>query len=160
MIGPDTLVRPLQPDDTQRLHRLFARLSPETVVRRFFTLMPKLTDPLVRILTRVDHDIHEALVVIVADEIVALASYHRSPTDPSVADVAVLVEDAWQHHNIGHRLMGQLTELARSRGITTFHADVLSDNRAAAGLITRMNRTAKPVWDGELLSYNLPIRAA
>ena len=158
MIGLYTPPRPLVPgDDDARLARMFQRLSRETVLRRFFTLVPKLEGPLLRAMTDVDHDNHEALVVAVGDEIVAVASYHRSPDDPTVADVAVVVEDGWQHTGLGRRLTAQLSRLARDRGIERFHADVLADNRAALGLIHRMNeRSAGRFEHGEIV-YDLPL---
>jgi GNAT superfamily N-acetyltransferase len=160
VIGLDARIRPLRPDDVARLVRMFDRLSPETVTRRFFTLMPKLSDPMLRMLMAIDHDTHEAVVVQVGDEIIALASYHRRQGDPSVADVAILVEDGWQHHGLGRRLMRSLGRLASSRGVTLFHADVLADNRPAIGLIQRMARQPRGTWSGDGLAYDLPLVAA
>ena len=157
MIGLFARPRPLADGDDVRLARMFGRLSRETVLRRFFTLMPTLDGALLRSLTAVDHDDHEALVVQLGDEIVALASYHRSADDPTVADVAVLVEDAWQHTGLGGRLVRQLGRIARDRGIERFHADVLPDNRAAIGLIHRMNSTERGRFEGGELSYDLPL---
>ena len=162
MIGVDARVRPLQDDDAVRLVRMFHRLSAQTVVRRFFTLMPKLDGPVLRALTSIDHRRHEVLVAAVGDEIVALADYHVHRDDPTVADVAVLVEDGWQHHGLGRRLMRQLTRLARERGIEQFHADVLADNRPAIGLIRRLSGAGAPgprFESGELV-FDLPLRPA
>jgi GNAT superfamily N-acetyltransferase len=139
---------------------MYTRLSRETIVRRFFTMMPTLKGPLLGCLTNVDHDRHEAMVVTVGDEIVALASYHRDPVDPTRADVAVLIEDHWQHHGLGRQLIKRLGRVAEQRGLTAFHADVLVDNKAAAGLIHRMDRRAHATWKGDALSYDLPLRAA
>lgn len=160
MIGLDTPPRPLREDDDVRLIRMFDRLSRETVHRRFFTLTPKLDGPLLQALTDVDHDRHEALVVAVGGEIVAIASYYRRPDDPTVADVAVLVEDGWQHHGLGRRLMRQLVRWARERGVEQFHADVLADNSQAVGLIRRMDTTARARFDSGGLAYDLPLVAA
>ena len=157
MIGLDARVRPLQADDDERLKRMFDRLSPETVTRRFFTLMPKLTDPMLDTLMRVDHENNEALVIGVGNEIVALASYHRHPDDPSTADVAILVEDGWQHHGLGRQLTRSISRLAASRGVELFHADVLADNRPVLGLIQRMGRRPKGTWSSDGISYDLPL---
>jgi GNAT superfamily N-acetyltransferase len=160
VIGLHSVPRPLTPDDADRLVRMFARLSRETVYRRFFTLMPALEGSILKALTTVDHDRHEALVVTVGDEIVALASYHRSAHDPSVADVAVLVEDAWQHHGVGRRLVRRLARLAAERGIERFHADVLADNRNALGMIRRMSRDTRGRLDEGAMAFDLPLVAA
>jgi GNAT superfamily N-acetyltransferase len=162
VIGLDARVRPLSAEagDAERLQRMFARLSPDTIHRRFFTLMPKLSDPLLRSLTDVDHERHEALAVVVGDEIVALASYHRLADDPSVADVAVLVEDGWQRTGLGRRLIRQLSLLALSRGVERFHADVLASNRPVVGLIRRFGPSSRAAFlDGELV-YDLPLGRA
>ena len=162
MIGLDARVRSLSPSlgDAERLQRMFARLSPDTIHRRFFTLMPRLSDPLLRTLTDVDHDRHEALAVVVGDEIVALASYHRSADDPTVADIAVLVEDGWQRTGLGARLVRALTRLALARGVERFHADLLASNRPAVGLIRRYSSGSRAAFlDGELV-YDLPLGRA
>jgi GNAT superfamily N-acetyltransferase len=160
MIGLDARPRPFEAGDAEGVMRMFGRLSPETMMRRFFTTTPTLPEPLVRALTSVDHDQHEALVIEVADEIVALASYHRSATEPEVADVAVLVEDGWQHHGLGRRLTRELSKLAATRGISRLHADVLADNRPAVAMIRQASRSARTRWDGPVLSYDLPLPAA
>ena len=162
MIGVDARVRPLDPvEDAARVERMFWRLSPETKFRRFFTAMPKLDRRVFAALMDVDHARHEAVVALVGDEIVALASYHVSRHDPTVADVAVVVEDDWQHYGLARRMMRTLTRLARSRGVTTFHADVLADNQKAVGLIRRMAReSARPKLESGELVYDLPLLPA
>lgn len=160
MIGLDPVVRPLAPGDADRLVRMFSRLSNETVYRRFFTSMTKLDSRMLGALTAVDHDRHEALVVAVGGEIVALASYHRGVDDPATADVAVLIEDGWQHHGLGRVLMRRLTRLARSRGVVQFHADVLADNAPAVGLVRRLARgSARARLESGELVYDLPLVA-
>lgn len=151
----------MEPGDVERVVRMFDRLSPETRFRRFFTAMPKLDPRVLAALTDVDHVRHEAVVALVGDEVIALASYHVSTSDPAVADVAVVVEDDWQHHGLARRMMRSLTRLARERGVTTFHADVLADNRRAVGLIRRLaKQTARARLEGGELVYDLPLLPA
>ena len=159
MIGLDGRVRPVHEDDAPRLTRMFGRLSDGTIRRRFFSLTPAIhPDPVVRALVDVDHGLSDALVLEVGDEIVAIASYHVRPDDPSVADIAVLVEDGWQHHGIGGRLTRQLSRLARRHGISTFHADVLADNRDAVRLIRHGNHGARASFAFGELAYDLPLQ--
>jgi GNAT superfamily N-acetyltransferase len=160
VIGLDARVRPVEPSDAVRLQRMFARLSPDTIHRRFFTLMPRLSDSLLATLVTVDHARGEALVVEVGEEIVALASYHRSSDDPSVADIAVLVEDGWHRHGLGRRLVRALTRSATTRGVERFHADLLASNRPVVGMIRRLSPAARASFaDGELV-YDLPLGRA
>src|SRR5690242_13464023 len=88
--------RPMRDDDGDRLRRLFDRLSPETRYRRFFSPITRLDDRMVAYLVGVDHVEREAIVALVDDEIIGVARYDRSHDDSSIAEVAVVVEDAWQ----------------------------------------------------------------
>jgi GNAT superfamily N-acetyltransferase len=45
-----------------------------------------------------------------------------------IPDLAVLIEDAWQHQGIGTRLAELLADRALSTGVTTVHADVLNED--------------------------------
>lgn len=159
-MADEVIVRGLAPGDADRLVRMFARLSPQTVYRRFFTVMPRLDGRVLASLVGVDGESVDALVLAVGEEIVGIASYHRSASDPALADVAVVVEDGWQHHGLGTQLMSRLAALAATRGITSFHADVLADNRPAVRMITHMNRHARARFDGGTLEYDLPLLPA
>ena len=129
--------RPVRPDDAPLFCRLWDRLSPETVYRRFHA--PLLRPPAeAHRLVEVDHDLREALVAVIGGEVVGVARYDRSPADPGTADVAVVVEDAWQGVGVGRQLLGELTELAARRGVRSLTADVQADNDRMVGLLRRL----------------------
>jgi GNAT superfamily N-acetyltransferase len=129
--------RPVRRDDAPLFCRLWDRLSPETVYRRFHA--PLRHPPVdARRLVEVDHDLREALVAVVGGEVVGVARYDRSPADPATADVAVVVEDAWQGVGVGRQLLAELTELAARRGVRTLSADVQADNDRMVGLVRRL----------------------
>ncbi|MCJ7593378.1 MAG: GNAT family N-acetyltransferase, partial [Desulfobacterales bacterium] len=62
------------------------------------------------------------------EKIVAIGRYHRLP-DKHAAEVAFVVEDAYQGKGIGTKLVEWLAEVARDNGIRKFEADVLDENR-------------------------------
>ena len=129
--------RPVRPDDAPLFCRLWDRLSPETVYRRFHA--PLRSPPAeAHRLVEVDHDLREALVAVVGGEVVGVARYDRSPADPGTADVAVVVEDAWQGVGVGRQLLGELTQLAARRGVRSLTADVQADNDRMVGLVRRL----------------------
>ena len=129
--------RPVRPDDGPLFCRLWDRLSPETVYRRFHAPLRRPPADAHR-LVEVDHDLREALVAVVGGEVVGVARYDRSPADPATADVAVVVEDAWQGVGIGRQLLAELTELAARRGVRALTADVQADNDRMVGLVRRL----------------------
>jgi GNAT superfamily N-acetyltransferase len=129
--------RPVRPDDALLFCRLWDRLSPETVYRRFHAPLRRPPADAHR-LVEVDHDLREALVAVVGGEVVGVARYDRSPADPGTAEVAVVVEDAWQGIGVGRQLLGELTELAARRGVRNLTADVQADNDRLIGLVRRL----------------------
>jgi GNAT superfamily N-acetyltransferase len=154
---PDLVVRPVEPDDSQRVRRLFERLSPETVYRRFFTMFPTPPPAVMRYLTAVDHFDHESLAVLDGDEIVALASWDRPAHDVAEAELAILVEDAWQHRGLGRALMGMLTAEAARRGITVLNATVLTQNQPARRLALSLARPEHVRMDGPETFYTFRV---
>lgn len=149
--------RPVRPTDRRLFYRLWPRLSAETVYRRFHAPVHRLPDETVRRLVTVDHDQREAVVAVVGGEVVGVARYDREPTDPSTAEVAVLVEDAWQGAGVGRQLLTELTGLAARRGVRTFTATVQPDNRPVLGLLDRVLPGSTVTPDDDVLTVTSPL---
>jgi GNAT superfamily N-acetyltransferase len=151
-------IRPVEHDDAEALVRMFDRLSPESIYRRFFTQLPRLDGKFLEWFAVADHDKHEGVVYTVGDEIVGVAHYQRLKDDPATAEIAVIVEDDCQRRGIARKLMNRLTRLARERGIENLSAVVLTNNQAARSLVASMVPDAKPRFDGSDLEYSFPVR--
>jgi GNAT superfamily N-acetyltransferase len=134
-------VRPIAPADVDRMRRMFFRLSPTTVYRRFFSPIQEPSHRMLRWLTEVDHDRREALVALDGDEIVAVARYDGR-VGTREAEIAVTVEDAWQHRGVGRHLARRLAFVARDHGFERFIAIMLPDNREAIGLLRKLSNDA------------------
>lgn len=129
-------LRPLERGDDERMARLFFRLSADTIYRRFMT---HYSDPHpLRPLLDVDGTNRSAVVAENADgEIVGVARYSRLPDEPSIAEIAVVVQDDMQGHGIGGQLMQELFRTARANGVRRFTGTMLADNDACARLMRR-----------------------
>ncbi|MCW2614440.1 MAG: CoA-binding domain protein [Frankiales bacterium] len=146
--GGTVHLRPIRPDDAERLAAFHARLSKETVYNRFFAYRPVLSDADLSRFTRVDHDDRVALVATLNDAIVGVVRYDRSPGSHD-AEVAFVVEDAHQGRGLGPMLLEHLAAAARERGIHRFTADVLPTNRAMLGVFrTAGYAVARDLADG------------
>lgn len=120
--------RDIQPGDWRRLQRFHERLSPQTVELRFHGAKRQLSMPLAYRFTHVD-GINEAAVVATTGtrgRIVGVARY--SKIDERSAEVAFVVEDRYQRHHVGHRLLQRLCREAREHGIEEFVAEILPNN--------------------------------
>ncbi|TFV67012.1 UNVERIFIED_ORG: GNAT family N-acetyltransferase [Bacillus sp. AZ43] len=157
--GVDIVVatRPIRPDDRARFCRLWPRLSAETIYRRFHAPVHRLPDETVRYLVTVDHDLREAVVAELGDEVIGVARYDRPAADPSTAEIAVVVEDGWQGAGVGRQLLATLTSLAARRGVRTLTATVQPDNAPALGLVRRLLPGSTVTPDDDVLTVSSPL---
>jgi GNAT superfamily N-acetyltransferase len=139
--GEALTIRPIEITDADGLAAFFTRLSPHTVYFRFFSPVRRPPRAALLRLADVDHRRREALVALRGDDIVAVARYDGRP-DSSSAEIAVTVEDDWQHRGVGSALATRLAKLARGRGYEQFVATMLPDNRAAVGLVRKLSPDA------------------
>jgi GNAT superfamily N-acetyltransferase len=159
-VGDATLtVRPIAITDADRLARLFSRLSPQSVHFRFFSPISRPPRTALLRLADVDHARRDALVALDGDEIVAVARYDAKP-GAHEAEIAITVEDAWQHRGVGGRLARRLARLAGVRGYDHFVATMLPDNRAALGLVHKFSPDATVRWSGGEYEASVPLGRA
>ena len=122
--------RAIRADDAPRLRAFHHRLSRQTVMLRFFGVMPELSHELAERLSHVDYDSRMAVVATQeasADApIVAVVRYQRA--EPDAAEIALAVEDSWQGRGIGPQLLDTLAAYARRRGFITLIAEVMYSN--------------------------------
>ncbi len=148
-------LRPLGPEDGDRLCRLYERLSPESVYRRFLSPMPVPRPALLARLLDLDHRDREAIAALDGDDIVAVARYARRP-GLEVAEIAVVVADDWQHRGLGRLLMRRLARLARWRGIRAFTGNIAGENRPAL-LLVRSAPRASARWTTGEVEFEIPL---
>lgn len=121
-------VRPIRPEDRERLSDFYARLSPETLHARFFDLCPP-ERAMTYSPTVVDYNLEFGVIGQSAGDIVAVAHYFASKHEPKVAEVAFAIADAAQGSGVGTKLLEVLVAAALVHRIERFEADVLVDNR-------------------------------
>ena len=139
--GAALQLRPIRPDDEPRLVELFHRLSPRTVYQRFFRAYDRLPDHWYHRFAHVDYRTRLALVAERQEAggplLHAVARYEPGEAD-GTTEIAILVEDAWQHRGLGTLLLDALLAAAEARGLRRFTADVLADNRPMLRVLTRV----------------------
>lgn len=146
-------------DDLDRLRRLFFRLSPETVHLRFFSAVTVPSEKMLHRLAEVDHDRRQAIVAVVDDEIVAVVRYDWAE-GTSHAEVAIVVEDAWQGHGLGKLLLRRLAVDALEHGVESLTATVLGENRRMLGLVHHVAPTTHTHLDHGEWYLDIPLDVA
>lgn len=129
--------RAIRADDAERLRAFHERLSSQTIVLRFFGVMPELSHEFAERLSHVDYDSRMAVVATRGEDvdalIIAVVRYQRS--EPDAAEIALAVEDSWQGRGIGPLLLETLAGYARRRGFTSLIAEVMYTNDRMLALL-------------------------
>jgi RimJ/RimL family protein N-acetyltransferase len=154
--GTRLAVRPIRPDDADALVDLHARLSADTIYRRYFGARPHLDPADVDRFTRVDGRTRFALVAMRGTELVAVARYEGRAGDSS-AEIAVVVDDALQHQGVGRSMLERLVDIAGEAGLDTLVADVLAGNAAMLALLRTLGRTRRTESDGETVTVHVDL---
>lgn len=144
--GTKVEIRRIRADDGERLQLAHERLSPETRYRRYLGAKPTLSPDDTRYLVEVDGADHVALVATDTVDgepgaIVAVARFVRLPHDPTAAEFAIVVGDAYQRRGLGSELVRRLSAAALECGVTHFRATTLADN---VGLFAVLRAIAAP----------------
>jgi GNAT superfamily N-acetyltransferase len=147
-------LRLLEPSDANLLRRFFWRLSSESVYRRFMAPIKAPSNALVARLVDIDHCDREALIALDERGIVGVARYG---TAGATHDVAVVVADDWQGRGVGALLLRRLANIARARGITSFHATMLGDNRGAQSLVLGLAPKTRIRFEAGYLEAEIPL---
>ena len=138
--GTELMLRPALPGDPQRVAHGHVMFSPETLYRRFLSVRTP-TETVLTYLFEVDYVDHFVWVVTDGQDgsVIADARFVRDQDDPTLAEIAFTVADAYQGRGIGTVLFAALAVAARIDGVTRFHATVLSDNLPARALLDRLD---------------------
>jgi acyl-CoA synthetase (NDP forming)/GNAT superfamily N-acetyltransferase len=155
--GGTAHIRPILPDDGQRVVDFHGRQSPESIYFRYFTPRPELPEPEVERLTHLDYSDRMAFVALLDDVLVGVARYDRLPTR-SEAEVAFFVDDRHQGRGIATVLLEYLAEAARRTGITAFTATVLPSNGRMVAVFRNGGFTAASRFGDGVIEVRLDLR--
>jgi RimJ/RimL family protein N-acetyltransferase len=161
--GAGVRIRPIRPDDADRLVALYDRLSQRSAYQRFLHVMRRLPPDWARFLADVDYVRRLALVAVDEKDpegnVIAVARYEPMGT-PGLVEVAFVVQDAWQNRGLGTFLFCTLLEAARARGVDQFQAMVLANNGRMLDLITRLTDVRERRIDGGVVDLRFTARPA
>ena len=149
--------RPVKPTDEAKLSEMLYSLSSSSVRKRFFTHTQTFPHKDVQRLTNLDYKNELAIVGVVpgpsGEDIVAIAQYFLDPKT-QVAEVAFIVQDEWQAKGMGTYLLNYITKISIQRGIRTFYATVLPENKAMLNLFYNSGYDVKTDFDGSSYTIN------
>jgi acyl-CoA synthetase (NDP forming)/GNAT superfamily N-acetyltransferase len=155
--GTTVEIRPARPDDFDAVRDMHAKMSPENLYLRFFSMSRVAAEREAQRICQEPAPGRAALLAVLDGQVVGCGSY-EAVGDSQTAEVAMSVADDMHNRGVGTLLLEHLISLARNRGVRTFVAETLTENAlmlqvfANAGL--RAHRTLEDgVYD---LRFPLP----
>ncbi|HSN24669.1 MAG TPA: GNAT family N-acetyltransferase [Kofleriaceae bacterium] len=146
-------IRELRASDGPGVRTWFRSLSPESRYQRFGAPTTDLPDAQWRYLTRIDGIKHVAVVALHDGAYVGIGRMVLLDDVGRTAEVAFLVDDAWQRRGLGSLLRDVLIANAREREIARLYAWVLPGNLAIRKLLAPA--AARVVDRGDVLELML-----
>ncbi len=121
-------IRPVKPEDRERVLAFYRELSRDSLYMRFFDV--RTPDAALRDSPAdVDYETEFGVVGELGGELAGIAHFYRSRHHPEVAEVAFAIADRMQGCGMGTRLLEKLAQIARTKNIVMFRAEVLPENQ-------------------------------
>jgi RimJ/RimL family protein N-acetyltransferase len=140
--GRRAFVRPIIPSDAEALAEAFRTADVDTLRRRFLGAPPPLTPDRLRRLTTVDYRLRFALVAGgEAGRGIGVARYETA--GDGRAEAAVVVDPGWRRAGLATAMIELLAQAALERGIDTFTATYLAENRPVTALVNLARDTGE-----------------
>lgn len=162
--GGTARIRPITPDDADRLVSFYEKVSDESKYYRFFAPYPRLSAKDVHRFTHHDYVDRVGLAATIGGEFIATVRYDRVGADgrpasgPSdEAEVAFLVQDAHQGRGVASALLEHIAAVARERGIRRFSAEVLPANTKMIKVFTDAGYTQKRSFEDGVVRLELDL---
>lgn len=151
--GRSVLLRPARASDARNLQSLFHRLPDQDVYTRFFRRMQSLSFEDAQHLCNVDQENDVAFVATASredDALLGSACYFVDHAT-NLAEVAFMIDPAWQGNGLGTALQNRLKEHAVARGLRGFVAEILVSNERMIRLARAAGQDVTIERDGDTL---------
>ncbi|MBW8793429.1 MAG: GNAT family N-acetyltransferase [Streptomyces sp.] len=155
--GRSTFVRPVRPEDADRLVAFVGSLSRATLAYRSLGPVVRVRDDVIRRGAHVDYLNELALVALAGDEIAGLVRYVRDTGDPERAEVTFTIRDDHQSEGFGRLLLEHIAAAARARGIRVLDADVLADNTRMINVFLGSGYRVKAGPPGQIIHFEIAV---
>ncbi|MEU1513357.1 GNAT family N-acetyltransferase [Streptomyces sp. NPDC005811] len=155
--GRSTFVRPIRPEDSDRLVAFVGSLSRATLAYRSLGPVVRARDDVIRRGAHVDYLNELALVALAGDEIAGLVRYVRDLGEPEHAEVTFTIRDDHQSEGFGRLLLEHIAAAARARGIRVLEADVLADNTRMINVFLGSGYRVEAGPPGQIIHFEIAV---
>ena len=158
MVHDDIRVRRVAPQDWAELERFYAELSVDSRASRFHGASRGISHEQADDFAAADHQRRDGFVAVVDGRVIG--HLLLEPLEPGVEELAVAVDDRFQHHGVGTLLLAAALASARLRGVERLVAWVMAANGPMRHLLTSSRHRLSLTWDGLTARYELEVAPA
>jgi GNAT superfamily N-acetyltransferase len=155
--GQRILIRPIRLADGNPLAELHARLSPDSIYRRYFGVKPVLSPAEILRFTGITEEWRFALVGVRSTGELAGVARYEGQAGRTDAEIALIVDDALHHLGLGTLLLQRLVDVAVVSGMTSLTAMVLASNTAMLHLLRNLHVPSTSAWDSGSIEVRLQL---
>ena len=155
--GTTVEIREARPEDFDAVLAMHEAMAPDNIYLRFFSYSRRSAETEARRICRDPAPGNAALLALRDGELVGVASYAGLIGHPGQAEVAFAVADHMHHKGIATLLLEHLVSLARSRQITTFTADTLTENTAMLKVFADAGLPVQRHFADEVFELTFPL---
>jgi GNAT superfamily N-acetyltransferase len=155
--GEPVLVRPIRLADGDQLAGLHARLSQDSIYRRYFGFKSALSPAEIRRFTGIAEEWRFALIGVRSTGQLAGLARYEGQAGRTDAEIALIVDDALQHQGLGTLLLQRLVDVAVMSGMTSLMAVVLASNRPMLHLLQALYLPSTSARDSGSIEVRLQL---
>ena len=161
--GADLLLRPIRPEDGQRMAAFYANATAADRRLRFFLSHRDVADSELARYSQIDYDREMAFIALApigADGDRHMVADVRAVCDPDNqrAEFSILVAPAWQRRGLGHRMMGKMIGYLRGRGTGEIVGQCLAGNTRMLELARNAGFEVGGAASADSVTLRLPLR--
>jgi acyl-CoA synthetase (NDP forming)/GNAT superfamily N-acetyltransferase len=155
--GTTVEIRQACPDDYDAVKAMHKAMTPDNIYLRFFSYSRRSAEIEAGRICHAPAPGNAALLALCDGELVGVASYAELIVHPGQAEVAFAVADHMHHKGIATLLLEHLVSLARSRQITTFTAETLTENQAMLTVFADAGLPVQRHYAGHAYELTFPL---
>ncbi len=158
--GQGILLKPAAEKDISIVDSFMKRISREDLRMRFMASISEVSQKTINELCSGDFLQSGCLLAITGEKknqkVVGLGNYVGAPNGRT-AEVAFLIEEAYQGRGISTILLERLAGLAAANGFIEFEAEVLPDNQPMMNVFKSSGFEKHHVWSSDTVHFELPV---
>jgi acetyltransferase len=161
--GSELLLRPIRPEDGERLKLFYQKAAPTDMRLRFFMSRRALPASELARYSQIDYDREMTFVALEPADAQGrqeMVGEVRAVCDPDnhTAEFAIQLASEWQGRGLGRTMLARLLQYLRERGTAEVVGECLPENASMAALAESLGFAVTPGAPGDSMALRLALR--